>query len=169
MLRLEGSTQLELIREHITDPGAPFLEIDFRDGGNSGDFVMDGWSGQEKAQRWTVGTQSALALTSPVSHDRTYVLQLLLWPFTVPGRLTEQRLRVSVNGTTISEFSVTHQSFLRCPIPAGLLCDTPRMIVQFVHPDAASPASLGVSDDSRPLALAFKRVRLTLATVGDPD
>jgi hypothetical protein len=65
VLRLQGSTQPELIRELITDPVTPFLEIDFREGGNSSMFVMEGWSGQEKVHRWTEGTQSALAFTVP--------------------------------------------------------------------------------------------------------
>jgi hypothetical protein len=170
VLRLEGSTQLELIRDLITDPVIPFLEIDFREGGNSSMFVMEGWSGQEKVHRWTEGTQSALAFTSP-PHDRHYALQLLLWPYIVPGRLTEQRLRILVNETEVARFNVPRQSFLRCAVPPCLLAETEtaRMVVRFIHPDAASPASLGVGDDSRTLALAFKKVKIVPVTGSDPD
>jgi hypothetical protein len=167
-LRLEGSTQLQLIRELITDPATPFLDIDFREGGNSSMFVMEGWSGQEKIHRWTEGTQSALAFTSP-PHDHGYALQLLLWPFIVPGKLPEQRLRVLINETEIARFNVTHQSFLRCAVPTRLLPDAKCMIVRFVHPDAASPASLGIGNDSRPLALAFKKVKIVPVVGGELD
>jgi hypothetical protein len=168
ILRLEGSTQLELIRELITDRVPPFLEIDFREGGNSSPFVIEGWSGQEKVHRWTDGTQSALAFATPPG-DCSYVLQLLLWPFTVPGALAEQRLRVLVNETEIAQFSVARQSFLNCTVPAGLLSHTGSMTVRFLHPDAASPASLGVSDDLRPLGLAFKKIKVVPIVSGDPD
>jgi hypothetical protein len=168
-LRLEGSTQLELIREHMANPVRPLLEIDFREGGNSDDFVMEGWSGQEKIHRWTVGMQSALTLRSPPrARDGTYALQLLLWPFVVLGMLTEQRLQVLINDTPIANFSITRQSLLRCAVPSALVSDAPHMIVRFLHQDAMSPASLGVSDDSRLLALAFKRVRLYPVIADDP-
>jgi hypothetical protein len=165
-LRLEGSTQLELIREHMSEPVTPLVEIDFREGGNSDAFVTEGWSGQERFHRWTVGMESTLALSSP-PRDGSYALQLLLWPFTIPGRLTEQRLQVLINDTPVGNFDVTQQSFLRCAVPPAVIPDAPRMIVRFLHQDAMSPASLGVSDDSRLLALAFKRVRLYPAVAGD--
>jgi hypothetical protein len=43
------------------------------------------------------------------------------------------------------------------------------MVVRFIHPDAASPASLGVGDDSRALALAFKKVKIVPVIGSDPD
>src|SRR5271166_5570547 len=58
-LRLEGSTQLQLIREYLSDPVTPLLEIDFRNGGNSDTFLRLGWSNQEKIHRWTEGAESA--------------------------------------------------------------------------------------------------------------
>jgi hypothetical protein len=130
-LRLEGSTQLELIRELITDRVPPFLEIDFREGGNSGAFAIEGWSGQEKVHRWTDGTRSTLVFTSP-PRDCSYLLQLLLWPFIVSGTLAEQRLRVLVNETEIAHFGVTRQSFLSCTVRMGLLPDA-STIPSFFH------------------------------------
>lgn len=163
-LQLEGSTQLELIREQFTDPVIPFLEIDFREGGNSSEFAIEGWSGQEKTHRWTEGSQSALAFSSP-PHDRGHSLQLLLWPFIVPGRLAEQRLRVLVDETEIARLGVNQQSFLRFAMPLRPSPELTRVIVRFMHPDAASPASLGVSEDPRLLAFAFKKAKV-VADVG---
>jgi hypothetical protein len=167
MLQLEGSTQLALIRELITDLEPPFLEIDFREGGNSCAFAMEGWSGQETIHRWTEGTQSTLTFSTP-PHYCGYILQLLLWPFTVAGSLPEQRLRVLVNETEIAHFSVTRQSFLSCSVPSVLLPTEGSMTIRFLHADATSPASLGVSNDVRRLGLAFKKIKIT-PVVTDPD
>jgi hypothetical protein len=163
-LRLEGSTQLQLIRELLTDTAPPLLDIDFQAGGNSDSFLLEGWSGQEKIHRWTMGTESAIAFTTP-PRSSDYILHLLLWPFTVANIHTGQRLRVLINDAEIGDFAVTHQTLLRCAVPSHLLPATPRVTVRFVHPDAVSPASLNDGDDPRPLALAFKKVRLTAATV----
>jgi hypothetical protein len=165
-LRLEGSTQLELIREQFSDPVMPFLEIDFRESGNSSGFAIEGWSVQEKIHRWTEGTQSTLAFDSP-PHDRGHTLQLLLWPFIVPGRLAEQRLQVLIDETEIAHLGISRQSFLRFAMPLRPSPDPMRMIVRFIHPDAASPASLGISDDPRLLAFAFKKATIVPAVGGD--
>jgi hypothetical protein len=47
--------------------------------------------------------------------------------------------------------------------------DAAPMVVRFIHPDAASPASLGVSDDLRLLGLAFKKIKVVPVIGGDPD
>lgn len=167
-LRLEGSTQLGLIRELITDRLPPFLEIDFRAGGNSNAFLIEGWSGQEKIHRWTDGAQSTLAFPAPPCNC-SYVLQLLLWPFIVPGALAEQRLRVLVNETEIADFRVARQSFLSCTVPGAMLPGRGDVTVRFLHPDATSPASLGVRDDFRSLGLAFKMIKVVPVASGDPN
>jgi hypothetical protein len=77
-LRLVGSTQLVLIREFFSDPVTPLIEIGFSESGNSNAFVMEGWSDQEKAHRWTVGAQSTLAFTLP-PHMHSCAVELL-WP-----------------------------------------------------------------------------------------
>jgi len=161
-LRLEGSTQLQLIREYLSDPVTPLLEIDFRNGGNSDTFLRLGWSNQEKIHRWTEGAESAIVFQmSPIDHYCD--LELLLWPFTVPGKLTEQRLEVLVNKTQLGRFSVTHKSFLRCRVPPSLLNCQPCVVIDFFHPDATSPARLNVSDDPRQLALAFRKLKILRA------
>jgi hypothetical protein len=158
-LRLEGATQLALIEEAIIDPTPPLLEIDFGANGNSAAFIGDGWSGQEMSHRWTDGARSALVLP-PLFESKNWEIQLRLWPHTEVGRLDDQRLTVLVNETQVSTFSVACQSFLRCRVRAS---DYPHRLpvsITFLHPDAASPFSLGVSNDTRMLAFAFKKVRL---------
>jgi hypothetical protein len=167
-LRPEGATQLALIRELIADPAPPLVEIDFREGGNSGLFTMDGLSGQEKLHRWTDGTQSTLAVALSPCEFRCD-LELLVRPFTVPGRLDLQQLQVLVNETPVAHFDIAHRSILRCPIPTSVLSGSEPAMIHFTHPDAASPASFGVSDDPRLLALAFKRMKIFPAAAGTPE
>jgi hypothetical protein len=167
-LRPEGTTQLALIRELITDPAPPLIEIDFREGGNSSMFTMEGWSGQEKIHRWTDGTQSTLAVALSPCEFRCD-LELLVRPFTVPDRLDLQRLQILVNETPVARFDIAHQSILRCGIPISVLSESELTIVRFTHPDAASPASFAVSDDPRLLALAFKRMKIITAAAGSPE
>jgi hypothetical protein len=159
MLKLEGSTQLQLIQEHLPGSSAPLLEIDFRKGGNSERFVTSGWSGQEKTHRWSEGAESTLAITG-LSLPESYDIVILLWPFTVPGQLAEQRLEILGNGTPLKTFGVTHQSFLRCKVPSFVASDDRRLMLRFMHPDAARPIDLGISGDTRRLALAFKKLKI---------
>jgi hypothetical protein len=167
-LRPEGTTQLALIRALITDAAPPLVEIDFREGGNSSMFTMEGWSGQEKLHRWTDGTQSTLAIALPQCEFRCD-LELLVRPFTVPDRLDLQRLQILVSETPVARFDIAHQSILRCPIPISVLSGSEPAIIRFTHPDAASPASFGVSDDPRLLALAFKRMKIVPVAAGAPE
>ena len=158
-LRLEGSTQIGLIRELL--PGSPtaFFEVDFRDGGNSADHVLDGWSGQEPIHRWTDGDQSTLSVPSPPTAG-DYELELHLWPFIVTNRIPEQRLQIIVGRDEVGCFSVTQQSYFRCRIPTVFDGNPVQLIIRFLHPDAARPADFGASGDGRRLALAFKKVRI---------
>jgi hypothetical protein len=158
-LRLEGATQLALIDEVKIDPTPPLLEIDFSANGNSAAFLGDGWSGQEEFHRWTEGTRSALVLPS-LFQCESWELQLRLWPHTETGRLDDQRLTVLVNETQVSTFSVACQSFLRCRVPVSVESQPLPIRIGFLHPDATSPLSLGLSKDTRALAFAFKKVRL---------
>jgi hypothetical protein len=157
-LLIEGSTQLFLIREFVVDIVPPFLEIDFRDGGNSEHFLVDGWAVQGKDHRWTEGTQSSLCFNSPPA-DRDYLLELLLSPLTLTGRHPEQRLHVAINETEIGRCGVTHQSFFKFTLPRSLLAEE-RTMIRFLHPDAISPVMLGISADPRQLGLAFKKIKI---------
>ena len=158
-LRLEGSTQLQLIQEHFSDPVEPLVDIDFREGGNSEAFLGTGWSFPETSHRWTVGVQSGVMLRT-LPTDRDCYLTILLWPFTVGGLITQQRLEVMVNQSEVGRFEVTHQSFVRCLVPCGLLKGQALVEIGFGHPDAASEVQLKVGGDPRQLALAFKRLKL---------
>ena len=159
VLRIEGSTQLQLINEHMSELEAPFLEIDFREGGNSNAFLKSGWSYQEKIHRWTDGGESSIAC-GVVPCARDCDLTILLWPFTPCEQLKEQELEVLVNQVSVGRFSISQQSFLRCRVPSSLLFVDECSVIRFLHPNATSAAILKVGNDPRPLAFAFKKLKL---------
>ena len=115
-LRLEGSTQLQLIREFMDDPAVPFLEVDFKAGGNSSAFVRDGWSGQEATHRWAVGKESSMEVPAPLD-DRSYELRLLVWPFVVPGKLTSNACRcwLTISRSATLALRTRPSCVARCP------------------------------------------------------
>lgn len=159
VLRLEGATQLALIHELLPGGAPTLLDIDFREGGNSADFVLAGWSGQEQTHRWTIGAESRLILPpSLVLSD--IMLEISLWPFIVADVLTSQRLQIIAADIVVGDFSVAHQAFLRCRRLRPAEPPGSEYLIRLIHPDAASPASLNVSDDTRLLAHAFKRIRI---------
>jgi hypothetical protein len=153
-LRLEGATQLILIREFLDTPSPPLLEISFREGGNCEAYLGPGWSYQERAHRWCVDDDSFLEI--PSFPHKPMNLEMLVWPFT-GGRVNCQSLEVFQESFRIASFEVARHSLLKCPLPFPL--QTPG-VLRFAHPDAASPAEIGISSDPRRLAIAFKKIRI---------
>jgi hypothetical protein len=161
-LPIEGSTQLLLIKEFLGGKTAPSVDIDFSKNGNSDDFIEEGWAVQGIDHRWVEGSHSALGFDSPPTGS-DYVLEMVLWPLTLPQRHPAQRLQIFVGETEVGHCTVTHQCFLEFALPRSVLC-VGRSSIRFIHPDAISPARLGISADPRDLALAFKRIRIRPTT-----
>lgn len=120
----------------------------------------EGWSRIEGPFRWTEGSSAeihfGLAAVEPLR------LRLRLHPFLVPGQLAAQRVVVSLNGAPLRTLRLAipdpRDHDLEIPV-AALRHEN---VLRFDLPDAASPASLGVSEDPRVLAVAvetLKRVR----------
>jgi hypothetical protein len=158
-LRIEGSTQLDLIREFIDGATPPYLTIDFSEHGNGREFMLDGWSGPEISHTWTIGPRSAVAFTPP-GDRRDYTMEVLLWPFTVEHRHPDQKLEIWLNDRELGVYVVNRQSYLTCQIPAPLLsCQAPA-VLRFEHPNAARPCDFGLGDDHRNLGFAFKKLKI---------
>jgi hypothetical protein len=162
-LRIEGSTQLDLIREYVDGAIPPYLTIDFGEDGNCREFMLDGWSGPEQGHTWTTGPRSVLAFTPP-DDPRDYLMELLLWPFIVEHRHPEQKLEIWLNDSELDVYVVSRQSYLSCRMPASLLSRQARAVVRFEHPNAARPCDFGLSEDHRDLGLAFKKLKIVAVT-----
>ena len=87
-LRLDGASQIEILRRHAGRPQRIVEDLDFSTGGNAQAVLGDGWHGAEPGFRWTDGRTSTLHLKSELPPGR-YELSLLCNAFIhppVPGR-----------------------------------------------------------------------------------
>jgi lysophospholipase L1-like esterase len=117
----------------------------------------EGWSRVEGAFRWTEGSAAEIYFGLPSAEPLR--VRLRLHPFLVPGRLNAQRVGVSLNGVPIRtlRLTITDARDYDLDLPASAVrLDN---VLRFDLPDAASPASLGASDDPRVLAVAVETLR----------
>ncbi len=133
--------------------------MNFGAAGNGATYMAQGWSTPEEHETWTVGPRASLILPAPEC-PAAHVLRLELRPNVLPGRLASQRLRVLVNGQSVAQFSISKRTVRACCIPWSALAGRPRTELAFELPDAARPADLGGSDDTRELGVAVARLQL---------
>ena len=158
-LLIDGAVQLSYIRQAYAPPSETELIIEFSQGGNSRQYVQQGWSGPETEHTWTEAKQSTIELLFRSPGTR-YGVEILAWPFTVADRLPSQTLEVSVADIWIDKFYVRPgQNLLEFDIPAEATL-VGRAIMRLDLPDAARPCDVTTSPESRTLALAFRRLKL---------
>jgi lysophospholipase L1-like esterase len=120
-------------------------------------FLGEGWSRIEGAYRWTEGSAAEIFFSLPSASLAR--LRVRLHPFLVPGRLDSQRVAVSLNGAPLRTLRLTipdaRDHDLDLPASAVRL----ENVLRFDLPDAASPKSLGASEDPRVLAVAVETVK----------
>jgi hypothetical protein len=138
------------------------IEIDFSGAGNSRAYVSRGWSGAEHRHTWALD-QASVLIVRGVPERGNLVARLRVWPFLSPPVLTVQRLSIAVNGVALAQFDVVKPDVLEFPIPTSAFREQGLLEFAFSHPDAARPADLSASAESRNLALAFVSLSLHVA------
>jgi hypothetical protein len=131
--------------------------------GEEGDerFLGSGWSGREQGPRfsfrWAEGLESVVVV--PLMSAADYDLELWCAPFQYPGA-PPQAIDVQVNGRPLVQLTLSGgmQSY-RVAVPAALLRHNLNL-VRFAYRYAASPRSVGMSDDPRRLAVQFSQLQL---------
>jgi hypothetical protein len=134
--------------------------------GKSGSIAeMDpyGFDLSEPAMSWTqdevAGFSVALGGTVPL--DAILRLNVSGRPFIQPGHVERQQFFVFLNGLYVGFRTLTAAAEVHFALPRNAL--SPRGVrVEFVIPTAASPKSLGISEDIRKLGIAISAVSLTL-------
>jgi hypothetical protein len=128
----------------------------------SDQYLWYGWSGREACCRWSNSRRAAI--TFSVGETRPDTLLLKMSPFLVLGRLDAQRVEVALNGQLLKtlELKEAEAKYYSIKLPDNLLKE--KNIIGFMLPDAASPASLKISDDARRLGINLEWFELTVDT-----
>lgn len=138
-------------------------EIHFGTAGSQwNDCLEAGWSVPEPWGVWALGRAAGLRLNYEVAQP-VRALRLGLKGF-VNALHAEQRIWIKIDGVTRKELLFHHPGSvdLITEVPVGRreARSPPRLRVEFVMPDAVSPASLGMSRDSREIGIGLVSLQL---------
>lgn len=138
-----------------------FLKADARRGAE--DVKVCGWLGAAGAGTWSVGPQSRLRFdVGKGAGPLRLELDLVAY---VKESHPLQRVALSANGEKLAEFTLHAQSerLHSVVIPAGAIGEDGRIELVLDYPDAQSPRDLGVSRDTRRLAIRLISLKLSPA------
>lgn len=121
-------------------------------------FLGKGWAAAEPGFRWTNG--DAAIITFSLAEIRPLRVRFKLSAFLGGGRLSRQVIDPEVNGESLSPLVLENETVVtvEIEIPASALQDKNRLTLHL--PNATSPATLGLSLDVRPLALAVRSMEI---------
>jgi hypothetical protein len=136
-------------------------DVDFRQGGNSEAFTLNGWSRPEQWGTWTEGYVAALYLLFQKPVEGSLELFSRLRAF-VSNSHPILRAQVEYGGQVIEEWSFQTGEFVErsiiIPVKHHGNRTTRKLVFRLVNP--ISPRTLEMSDDSRLLGLGFVTLRL---------
>jgi hypothetical protein len=128
-------------------------------------YLRDGWSFQEPGGIWSTGSVSTLVL--PVDsglRGRSLAIEFHLTPFLAPGH-SAITVELFANGRPIEtkEFSGTSPAsqVWSVVLPKGVVSDNQSLELTLRVKSPASPASVGLSADPRPLGVMLHEIRLS--------
>jgi len=121
-------------------------------------YLWQGWSGREFNSRWTEGTRATFIFG--LEQLGQGLLRLKIAPFLAPGKLTEQRLIVELNGEVLTVQTLNKQEpeEYSIELPERLLRE--RNVLSFATPDARAPRDLGIGDDPRRLGINVQWIEI---------
>jgi hypothetical protein len=132
-------------------PVARFDRIDFTTP-QSAAYLWYGWSSAETALRWTEAKEAGLVFRANSIQD--VVLTAKLHAFVISKQHPEQRLSIAFNGKPVARLSfddeLTHE--ISVVLPSNIMRQ--ENLLELFLPDAVSPKSLGVGEDTRSLGIA---------------
>ena len=138
--------------------GAPeWVQISFRNGGNSKSFAVEGWAKPEFGHCWTMASEALLDLPRPAAVG-DYLVSVALRAYVVPRRLPSQRVTVEADGVPLGEARYQGAGRLNFVVPASVVAasDGP-LRIRFGLPDATCPRDLNPANvDARQLGFAFQ-------------
>ncbi len=159
-LKMDGGSQLTLIRRYLSRPRELMFDIDFTQGGNAEPYKRGGWSNPEQAFCWTDGHQAKLLIPVNIAEQDSYELTLNCSPMLYPPILERQDVTVTLNGFAHhATFDTKASGFANFIFRAGSLLDNTMADITFDLPHAEEPAKLrSDTRDRRLLGLSFKQL-----------
>jgi len=127
--------------------------------GNSATFKVSGWSDPEAKHSWTNGVVAVLAVRLP-AWSKPISLKMKLGGLTKTPELPSQPVEVYANDVKIADWNVSELNEYTAPIPPSITNNQGLLTITLKIPKAASPKSLGISEDVRLLGLACMEVSL---------
>ena len=119
--------------------------------------LMSGWAYPESWGAWSIADQATLSLPKPESNAKSLVLEARAL---ISNKHPEQLVKVIINGQvrTSTILSKEDGNQIMIPLEAGDFSGD-RLLVELQLPNLVSPASLGMGNDERKLAIGLKSVR----------
>ena len=121
-------------------------------------FFWYGWLQDENGGCWT---ESSAAIIFASSKPVGVVLRIHLAPFLAPGKISAQRVKLSLNDQPLSEMVISDPApqDYAISLPRELLKE--RNVLKLEMPDAQSPQKAGTGSDPRPRALNIQWIEFT--------
>jgi hypothetical protein len=131
----------------------------------AGAYLGYGWSVAEPVARWSDRGRAVIAFR--VSDTGPMTLGIKMAPFLVKGKLDQQRMNVKLNGLVVDSLILNLGEPVEYlfHLPPGALRD--KNILTLELPDAASPKSLGVSEDTRRLGISVQSLEILPESAGE--
>jgi hypothetical protein len=160
-IRLDGTAQLDLVRQHLSGPMSIVLDLNFSKDGNARPFLGKGWSNAEARGSWALGDDSFIYFDRP-DRSGTYKLRLVAHPFVLNRVATRQRLDLFVNETLVNRCVVSGEATMGydCEFSGEVFSHGPRATIRLYHPDAVRISDIAGRPDKRRLALYVNRLSL---------
>jgi len=160
-LRLNGATQLELIRDYMGKSSETLFDIDFSILPKLPFLLGEGWCSPEVGHTWTSGTKSYVRIDHPQVEVGTLHLRMNVGAF-INSFVLVQLMEISINEVPIASFSKNYQKseFRQFQFDASVIENKPFSILTISCPNAYRPCDSGNSPDARRLAFSFHRISI---------
>jgi hypothetical protein len=126
--------------------------VSFAQGGNAEGYKGAGWSTTEEKFTWSEGTSAQLRIPVAATEDKIS-LKIRIAALVKPPELPSQPVEVLVNDQKVAEWQVGNTAEFVAEIPPSLTKPGGSLNIIFKTPKAASPKTLGLSDDPRILGI----------------
>jgi hypothetical protein len=143
------------------EPAGPFprLPPDGLHFGASGsaNYLGLGWSGEEDDYRWTDGTHATVRFSRP--GPGRGIVEIDARPYLGGGKVSGQRLMVSMNGKALQSLLIREPQFAIYDIAVPEDATQSENRLRLELPDATSPAAVEKASDRRDLGVAIRVIR----------